>query len=233
MFANFMKHIIIDILSPMWWKGIFISCTIIPLLLFVLKKQNEFAHKSFMKITAVLALLIWVFSVLYEIYNDIWTIQDSLPLHVSWVSFLILILFLWKPKQWMFEWSIFIGIPSGFHAVITPELPMGDSNWLMFYYYFSHIFLLFIPLYLSRIRGYKVRKFAWLNSYFYVQILVLINLPLNFIIDSNYLFLREPPLAKNPFLIGDWPWYILVIECALFLHVLLLSFLFPSTKRIK
>ena len=233
MFGNFMKHIIIDILSPLWWKGILISCTVIPLLLFIFKNQSEFIHKFFMKITGVLALLIWVFSVSYEIYNNIWTVQHSLPLHVSWVSFLILILFLWKPKQWMFEWSVFIGIPSGFHAVITPELPMGDSNWLVFYYYFSHIFLLFIPLYLNKIRGYKVRKFAWLNSYLYVQILVLINLPLNFIIDSNYLFLREPPVANNPLLIGEWPWYILVIEIALLLHVLFLTVLFPYKNRIK
>ena len=233
MFANFMKHIIIDILSPLWWKGILISCTVIPLLLFIFKNQSEFIHKFFMKITGVLALLIWVFSVSYEIYNNIWTVQDSLPLHVSWVSFLILILFLWKPKQWMFEWSVFIGIPSGFHAVITPELPMGDSNWLVFYYYFSHIFLLFIPLYLNKIRGYKVRKFAWLNSYLYVQILVLINLPLNFIINSNYLFLREPPVANNPLLIGEWPWYILVIEIVLLLHVLFLTVLFPYKNRIK
>jgi len=233
MFANFMKHIIIDILSPLWWKGILISCTVIPLLLFIFKNQSEFIHKFFMKITGILALLIWVFSVSYEIYNNIWTVQDSLPLHVSWVSFLILILFLWKPKQWMFEWSVFIGIPSGFHAVITPELPMGDSNWLVFYYYFSHIFLLFIPLYLNKIRGYKVRKFAWLNSYLYVQILVLINLPLNFIINSNYLFLREPPVANNPLLIGEWPWYILVIEIVLLLHVLFLTVLFPYKNRIK
>ena len=233
MFANFMKHIIIDILSPLWWKGILISCTVIPLLLFIFKNQSEFIHKFFMKITGILALLIWIFSVSYEIFNNIWTVQDSLPLHVSWVSFLILILFLWKPKQWMFEWSVFIGIPSGFHAVITPELPMGDSNWLVFYYYFSHIFLLFIPLYLNKIRGYKVRKFAWLNSYLYVQILVLINLPLNFIIDSNYLFLREPPVANNPLLIGEWPWYILVIEIVLLLHVLFLTVLFPYKNRIK
>ena len=228
-----MKHIIIDILSPLWWKGILISCTVIPLLLFIFKNQSEFIHKFFMKITGILALLIWIFSVSYEIFNNIWTVQDSLPLHVSWVSFLILILFLWKPKQWMFEWSVFIGIPSGFHAVITPELPMGDSNWLVFYYYFSHIFLLFIPLYLNKIRGYKVRKFAWLNSYLYVQILVLINLPLNFIIDSNYLFLREPPVANNPLLIGEWPWCILVIEIALLLHVLFLTVLFPYKNRIK
>ena len=83
MFADFMKHIIIDILSPLWWKGILISCTVIPLLLFIFKNQSEFIHKFFMKITGVLALLIWVFSVYYEIYNNIWTVQDSLPLHVS------------------------------------------------------------------------------------------------------------------------------------------------------
>ena len=233
MFADSMEHIVIDILSPLWWKSILISCTIIPLLLFVFNKQNEFIQKIFLKIIGVFALLIWVFSVFYEIDNSIWTLQDSLPLHVSWVSFLILILFLWKPKQWMFEWSIFIGIPSGFHAITTPELPMGDTDWLVFYYYFSHIFLLFIPLYLSKVRGYKVRKFAWWKSFLYVQILVLINLPLNFIIDSNYLFLREPPVVNNPLLIGEWPWYILVIEFALLLHVLFLTVLFPYKNRIK
>ena len=34
-------------------------------------------------------------------------------------------------------------------------------------------------------------------------------IPLNFQINSNYMYLKEAPNIKNPLVFGDWPFYIL------------------------
>ena len=41
---------------------------------------------------------------------------------------------------------------------------------------------------------------------------------INWILDANYMYLCVKPIAKNPLLIGDWPWYILGIECVAVIH---------------
>ena len=34
----------------------------------------------------------------------------------------------------------------------------------------------------------------------------------NYILDSNYLFLRVRPNSVSPFLMGDWPIYIIMVQ---------------------
>jgi len=61
-----------------------------------------------------------------------------------------------------------------------------------------------------------------------LQIPVIIILPLNFLLDSNYMYLKEKPLVNNPFLIGEWPFYILFLEIVMIIHVLLVYKLTPK-----
>ena len=37
-------------------------------------------------------------------------------------------------------------------------------------------------------------------------------MPLNFQIDSNYMYIAYPPKVNNPLIIGEWPYYILFWE---------------------
>ena len=50
---------------------------------------------------------------------------------------------------------------------------------------------------------------------------------INYFLNSNYMFLCSPPNVNNPFLIGEWPYYLLVLECIFFIYgyVLLAPFL--------
>ena len=35
---------------------------------------------------------------------------------------------------------------------------------------------------------------------------------INWITDANYMYICEKPIVQSPFLIGEWPWYILSLE---------------------
>jgi len=42
------------------------------------------------------------------------------------------------------------------------------------------------------------------------------------------MYLKEKPLVNNPFLIGEWPFYILFLEIVMIIHVLLVYKLTPK-----
>lgn len=54
---------------------------------------------------------------------------------------------------------------------------------------------------------------------------------INFWLDANYMYLSEKPLAENPFVMGDWPWYILGFELAALLHYYLIDRLLHFSHR--
>jgi hypothetical protein len=51
---------------------------------------------------------------------------------------------------------------------------MGLSNWYLFEYYFVHIFLMVVPLYLTLTVGMRLRVASWWKTFLRVQITVAI-----------------------------------------------------------
>ncbi len=213
-------HVVIDPLSQLWWEGL-ISSTIGIILMILLFRKPLQAHQTlFMKTLSLILFFSWI----YGHYNALfitknWNFQYNLPLHLCRISIIIGMITLWKPKQWMYEWLLFLSIPSGIHSILTPEFTQGLSTYLIFDYYFVHAALIFIPLFLTFNRGMLPRRDAWRRSFLYVQIPFVIIFLLNFYLDSNYMYLAEKPMVNNPFLIGDWPWYIIGLELVLILHI--------------
>ena len=128
----------------------------------------------------------------------------------------------------MYEWALLVAIPSGLHSVLTPELSMGISDWYLFEYYFVHGSLMLVPLYLTIVLGMRPRIGSWWKTFLRVQIGAVIVFPFNFIFDTNYMFLAAKPLVDNPFLIGDWPFYIFFLELFVLLHILLIYTITPK-----
>lgn len=230
MFA-IMKHEVIPPLTLLWYKGLGFSILAVIVLIFILKNRKKHEQDLFLRLMSVFFFTAWIYAIIYEINNGIWTIEDSLPLHLCRVSFIICIIASWRPKQWMFEWCLYLAIPAGLHAILTPELTMGRSNWLLFHYYLTHAAMLFVPLYLSFVKKMKARRNSWWKIVLYLQILVIINFPLNFLVDANYMYLHHKPLADNPFLIGEWPWYIIILEAVMILHVVIIRLIFKTTSK--
>jgi len=58
---------------------------------------------------------------------------------------------------------------------------------------------------------------------------LIIVMPLNFYLGSNYMYLAEPPQANNPLIIGVWPYYLLWFE----LFIIILMSIFYGLSAIK
>ena len=212
-------HLIIEPLSILWWNGLLSSFFSVALLLFLLRKQSLKIKEIFRKALALAFILGYLITLITTLKNGTWNIQDHLPLHLCRISFIICIITLLSKTQWMYEWWLFLAIPAGFHSLLTPELTNGTSNWFFFDYYFVHAGMLLVPLYLTLIMEMRPRKRAWIHTFYRLQIPVVFIFPLNFIINSNYMYLKDKPIVENPLVIGEWPYYILVLELITLLHI--------------
>jgi len=221
-------HFVIPPLSSIWWIGIVSSALFIFLFIRLLKNKSAIVKSNFARGLSVAFILTYIISNTIAIYNGWWNLQDNLPLHLCRISFFISMVVLLTRKQWMYEWVLFLAIPSGIHSMLTPEMTKGISTWFYFDYYFVHAGLILVPLYLTIVMGMKSRADAWWKTILRLQIPVAIILPLNFLLDSNYIYLRHKPLVNNPFLIGEWPIYIVFLELIMLVHVFVIHKLAPK-----
>ena len=51
-----------------------------------------------------------------------------------------------------------------------------------------------------------------MQVFLFTNILLIFVGIINTVIESNYMFLCKPPDVNNPFLIGDWPFYLIILE---------------------
>ena len=221
-------HEIIIPLTPLWWKGI-LSCLLVSslVLLFFNRASSEW-KLWFTKLLAFSSILVYIATHIVAIFAKEWNIKDFLPLHLCSISYFICILVLLNKKQWMYEWTLLLAMPSALNALITPELIWGSNNWHIFEYYFIHGILILVPFYLMFVMKYKLRIFSWWKTFLRAQIAFVIVFLLNLMLDTNYMFLSSKPLVNNPLVIGDWPFYILFVQLIGFLHIVVIYKLSPK-----
>tara|TARA_B100000959_G_scaffold108011_1_gene113762 strand:+ start:419 stop:1111 length:693 start_codon:yes stop_codon:yes gene_type:complete len=225
------EHFVIQPLSTTWWGGIISSLVFIVSILFLFKNKSVVVKDNFAKWLSISFLLTYVISNSYVLYSGCWNVQDNLPLHLCRISFFISMIVLITKKQWMYEWVLYLAIPTGIHSILTPEMTQGVNAWFYFDYYFVHAGLILAPLYLTIVMRMRTRLDAWWRTILRLQIPVAIILPLNFLLESNYIYLRHKPLVDNPFLIGEWPVYIIFLEITMVAHVYIIHLLAPKSKK--
>jgi len=222
------EHIPIPIFSTPWWIGILSAIAVVFLILKLYKRIPAKRQDVFAKLLGWVLIVIFVVSNVISFENGSWNLQDNLPFQICYISYLIGIVLLFTKKQWMFEWMYFIGIIGGVYALLTPILTIGNSSWFYFEFYFLHSSIILIPLVLLTGKGMKIRVDSWWKTMLRLQIPILILLPLNYILDANYMFLAEKPIVDNPFLIGEWPFYLIIIDIITLLHVVVIYKLTPE-----
>ena len=75
--------------------------------------------------------------------------------------------------------------------------------------------------------GMKLSKFSWLKSFVALNVILVFLMPLDFLIDANYMYLKEPPAVNHPLVSGDWPYYLVNLE---FVVLILLYFTYSLFK---
>ena len=225
-----MDHAVIPPFSSEWifWNTI----TLIFILLAVLipRNKDQKIKNNLTIFFATLLIIEFVFIQAYYIYQGLWTPQDSLPFHLCRLMSITAIIVLYTRNQIAFELLLFVGMVGGFHSLLTPELTHGSDIVLLIDYFLVHGGLIAVPLFCVFVLGMRPRKMAWLKVFVYLQVLVVSVALIDFLLGANYMYLAIKPNVDNPFLVGDWPYYIIGLELATLLHAYLVYLPFYFKK---
>ena len=165
---------------------------------------------------------VYLFIVIYFIYNVLhlyegsWSLNKRLPLHLCGITSVItcFILFIDKKKFW-FEFLFYAGILGGLNALMTPLIDNYTGVDFFYYeYFYSHTSIIILPLYMYYYMGMNLSKYSWLKSFLFINVLLIIIMPIDFLIDANYMYLKNPPEVEHPLVSGEWPYYLVNLEFA-------------------
>ena len=225
-----MNHVVISPFGFDWFFWNTLTLFFILLVVIVPRNQSDKFKSNCTTFFALLLVFEYIFIQSYFVYKGIWTPQDSLPFHLCRLMLFNTIILLFTRNQIAFELMLFVGMVGGFHSLMTPELTHGSDLVLLVDYFLVHGGLVAAPLYCIFVLGMRPRKMAWLKSFFYLQFFVVVVAIVDYLLGANYMYLAVKPKVNNPFLIGDWPYYIIGLELATLLHAFLVYIPFYLKK---
>lgn len=226
------KHIPIEVFTSVWWIGLLSSLFTIIVILVALKGKSNQVKSYSSYLFALLFSLMYIITNVISIKNNTWNLLQNLPFQICYISFIIGVIVLINKKQWMFEWMVFIATIGGLYAILTPVLTIGTSTWFYFEFYFLHTSIIFVPLYLHNIHNMRCRFDSWWKTLLRVQIPIVLLLIFNSFTGANYMFLIEKPTVNNIFLIGEWPYYVIIINLVVVGHVYLINKFIVSQQNL-
>ncbi len=228
-----MQHYSIAIGSATWLWGLIITMFSITLVLYIPTKLSSDQRVFYRKVVASCYIISFFAFHVYALSISHWTRQDSLPLHLCSISMVCGIIALFTLNKTLFEWSCFFGIAGGLNSILSPEFTNGYTTFYHIQFYFDHGGVLMMPLLLGIHEGMKPREWSWLKILINLNILAIIMFGFNWLNGSNYMYVNTKPIADNPLLIGNWPWYIFVLEFVAIIHFYIIYVFFHRFKKWK
>lgn len=192
----------------------------------ILSKKNRII---FIKYFVYLFITSYIIYHYLHVVGGTWSIDKRLPFHLCGFSSVItcFILFI-KKKQLWFDFLFYAGILGGLNALLTPLIDnYTGTNFFYVEYFYSHTSIIILPLYMYYYMDMDLSKLSWLKSFIALNILLVFLMPLDFYIDANYMYLKEPPAVNHPLVSGKWPYYLINLE---FVVVILLYFTYSLFK---
>lgn len=212
------EHVIIETFSKLWWQSTLITAGVIGGLLFLSKYLNRNQRNDFARIIGIVLIGRAILFHPYSAFLGNWHIQSSLPLHLCGLSSILAGLIMFFRRQWVYELLYFWGIPGAFHSLLTPEFTAGTEALMFYDYFLSHGGIIFAALYCTFYLGFEPRRGSWWKIFLLTQLILPVVGIINWLIGANYMYLCEPPLANNPFVIGKYPYHLIGFEIVGLLH---------------
>ena len=227
---------VIEVFSGEWIRNTVLTILFIVTYLFFGKFLSNKNKLIFAKAISVVLIFITITGHTRNIINGYWNPVDNIPLHLCSISNFIACFILFVPKiskeSKFFEFLYYAGIIGAFQAFFTPQINNFDgSNYEYIEWYLSHIGIMLLPIYMLKNLGFRLTKFSWLRVVAYLNILLIIVMPINYFIGSNYMYVNGKPEVNNPLIIGEWPIYIFFWEIIIIIFTYTLYVM--STKKLK
>jgi hypothetical integral membrane protein (TIGR02206 family) len=201
--------------------GIGVSCIVV--LLLGLRHLTPQQRRQLVVALAILSVGQELLDDLIRLSRGGWTLAEDLPLHLCSLGMLVSAWALVTKRQLVFEVAYFWGFAAASQALLTPD----NSRWRqgeldVFWNFFSHGIIILNVFWLVLVDRMRCRRWSWLKVFLITNLMLIPIALVNLTLDSNYFFICHKPGGDSPFLIGEWPWYLLWFEALAFLFFLLI-----------
>ena len=151
---------------------------------------------------------------LWRVRHGLWSIQESLPLHLCGVSVILVAVMLPLRSYAIFELTYFWAVGGALQGLVTPDVEGYDfPHWRFLTTFISHGLIVIANLYMIVVLGMRPTWLSLARSLIVLNIYGVLALGFNWLTKSNYGFLcRKPEQATLYDVLGPWPWYLLSLE---------------------
>ena len=222
---------VVEFMTDEWKTWTLFSLIFISVPLIVARFLNRTQKIQITYLIGVIMILDFITENGGYIMSGTWDVQYNLPIQLCGISSLICcVLPFVKKKDKLFQFVYYTGVIGGIMAILTPQMNYFDGS-LRYYlnYYVSHSLIIVLPIFMFLHLNLKLPKFSWFKIWIHLNILMAIIMPINFLLDSNYMYVNAAPEVSNPLVIGEWPYYLLIWEPL----VMIIAYLIYAISRRK
>ncbi|WP_370622878.1 YwaF family protein [Winogradskyella forsetii] len=192
----------------------------------LLQKQRAVHYLAWFVSATLIAFHAW--RMLFDNYN----FNTDLPLYLCSLMALLIPIFTYYRKYWMFEILIFWIIGGTLQAVITPDITDGFPSFDYFRYWVVHLGLLAIIFYFICVFKMRPTLKSVFKSFFALQLYVVMMIGINNLLHANYFYLNEKPKSASLLdYFGEWPYYLFIVQLLIIPLFLLIYLPFQLSKR--
>lgn len=164
---------------------------------------------------------------LWYLSQDIWTIQNSLPLELCGITLLLSAIMLLTRSRRLYSFLYFAGIGGAFIALLTPNLVYPFPHFRFLLFFTAHGAIVLASLFMTWAYGFRP---TWRSLFFTMGCLNIIAacvFAADKLLDTNYMFLAHKPSTFSVLdYFGPYPYYLLVEEGFAFVFFLLMYLIF-------
>ena len=132
-----------------------------------------------------------------------------LPLHLCDVNILLCAFMLARRSYRSYEVSYFWAMGGSVAAMLTPDLAYGFPHPVFFAFFLGHGLAVAGVLYATFGYGFRPRLQSIAIAMSVTVLYGALIMPLNFVLGTNYLYLRAKPVMPSVLdYLGPWPWYV-------------------------
>ena len=193
------------------------------------RRQTESQARRFSGVMAVLLLAVFGIALVYKMLEP--AMDTSVPLQLCDIAEVTAVYALWSQRHWAYALTYFWGLVLSTQALFTPDVGGPDFPGHLFLTFFAlHLLVIWAAIYLTWGRGMRPR---W-RSYRFMVIATLawaaFTIAFNVVANTNYGYLNGKPGGATLLdLMGEWPWYIVVVIALLAVFWALITW--PWTSR--
>lgn len=176
-----------------------------------LRKNTLKLEKNKKILSRVIALILILHQVsLYYWYaiNDKLTLQEALPLYLCRISIILSIIMMFNKSHILFDLLYFWGLGGASIALIFHDTSLYPfPHYIFIQFFVSHGEILISVFFMMFIYEYNPNKYSLIRTFKWTFIYFTFIIPINYIIDSNYCYLRYKPCFTLLDLLPNEPMY--------------------------